>query len=394
MLSVRRRRRRTKPLLESGTIVIRIELTDADARRLEQAFLQASDRKLRDRTQIVRLAHRGRPHRDIAADLGITPRTVQRWLNAYLQGGFAALVPRKAKGQPPAIPIHLARDIRRWVIDGPASRGLDRANWTHAELADHLRKAHGITASRSAMQRFCRKNGIRLYRPTYRLLRGDPVKQAEARVELAELRTKAEAGELVLLSQDEARFPMVPTLGAALGVKGHRPTVGTRDCKDLLSVFAVVNVVTAALHCNILESPARARRVTGKSKTRRMQEAFAAHLRHVGRAYPKGKHERVVLIIDNAPWHRGQLIDEALADHPNLEFKRLPSYSPQLNVIEHFWKLLRRRATHNRFFESLSDLRRSIRASLCYFQTVKRRVRSMVAKSYPRPENQKASAGL
>ncbi len=199
---------------------------------------------------------------------------------------------------------------------------------------------------------------------------------------------------MVLLSQDEARFPMVPTLGRTLGVKGHRPTVGTRDCKDLLYVLAVINVVTGVLHANTLESPADAKRRTGQSKTRRMQEAFAAHLRHVGQVYPKDKHERVVLIIDNAPWHRGRLIDEALADHPNLEFKRLPSYSPQLNVIEHFWKLLRRRATHNRFFEGLSDPRRSIRASLCYFQTVKRRVRGMVAKCYPRPENQKVSAGL
>jgi transposase len=374
--------------------VIRINLTDVGARHLEQAFLQATDRKLRDRLQIVRLAHRGRAHRDIAADLGITPRTVRNWLNAYLKGGIAALVPRKAKGQPPAIPAHLARDIRGWVIDGPSGQGLDRANWTHAELADHLRKTHGITASRSAMQRSCRSHGIRPYRPTYRLLRGDPVKQAEARVELSELRARAEAGELVLLSQDEARFPMVPTLGATLGVKGHRPTVGTRDCKDLLYVSAVVNVVTAGLHCNTLESPARAKQKSGKSKTRRLQEAFAAHLRHVARSYPADANERVVLIIDNAPWHRGKPIDEVLADNPHLELKRLPSYSPQLNVIERSWRLLRRRATHNRLFESLSGLKRSIRASLCYFQTVRGKVRGLVAKSYARPANRKASAGL
>jgi hypothetical protein len=72
----------------------------------------------------------------------------------------------------------------------------------------------------------------------------------------------------VLLSQDEARFPMVPTLTATLGVKGHRPTVGSWDCKHLLYVFAVLNVVTAAVHANTLESPAappaaRARARTG-----------------------------------------------------------------------------------------------------------------------------------
>jgi transposase len=374
--------------------MIRIQLTDAEAVSLERAFRQATDRKHLDRLQIIRLAHRGRKHQDIAADLGITARTVQRWLNAYLGGGLDGLRPRKAKGNAPAIPAHMAEEVRRWVIGGPAGQGLDRANWTHAELADHLRKTRGISVSRSAMQRFCRKAGIRLYRPTYRFLRGDPVKQAEAREELADLRAKADAGELVLLSQDEARFPMVPTLGATLGVKGHRPTAGTRDCKDLLYTFAVVNVVTASLHSNLLASPARAKQRTGKSKVRRMQEAFAAHLRHVARLYPADKNKRVVLIIDNAPWHRGKPIDEALAENPHLEFKRLPSYSPQLNVIERFWKLLRRRATHNRLFESLAALKRSLRASLCYFQTVRGKVRSLIARSYARPTNQKALAGL
>lgn len=171
---------------------------------------------------------------------------------------------------------------------------------------------------------------------------------------------------------------MVPTLGATLGVKGHRPVVGTRDCKDLLYAFCVVNLVSAAIHSNTLESPKDAKKKTGKSKTARMQEAFAAHLRHVGKVYPAHKYKEVVLLIDNAPWHRGKPIDEALRENPHLSFKRLPSYSPQLNPIERFWKKLRRRATHNRLFDSLADLKKSIRASLCYFQTVRDKVKSML----------------
>lgn len=198
---------------------------------------------------------------------------------------------------------------------------------------------------------------------------------------------------MVLLSQDEARFPMVPTLCSTLGVKGHRPVVGTRDGKDLLYVLAVVNVVTGVLHANTLESPARAKATSGKSKPRRMQEAFAAQLRHVARLYPSAEHKRVVLIIDNAPWHRGKPIDEALAEHPHLEFYRLPSYSPQLNVIERFWKLLRRRATHNRLFDDLTDLKRSIRASLCYFQTVRGRIRTLIAGCYAQRPNQSVTTG-
>jgi transposase len=171
---------------------------------------------------------------------------------------------------------------------------------------------------------------------------------------------------------------MVPTLAATLGVKGHRPIVGTRDCKDLLYVFAVVNLISAALHTNTLESPKHAKKRTGPSKTRRMQAAFANHLRHVGRLYPADKYKRVVLVIDNAPWHRGNPINEALAENPHLEFYRLPSYSPHLNPIERFWKKLRRRATHNRLFDTLADLKTSIRASLCYFQTVRHKIKTMI----------------
>ena len=171
---------------------------------------------------------------------------------------------------------------------------------------------------------------------------------------------------------------MVPTLTATLGVKGHRPTVGTRDCKDLLYVFAVVNLVSATVHSNTLESPKNAKKTTGLSKTRRMQEAFADHLRPIGRMYPQEKHPRVVLVVDNAPWHRGKPIDEAMGENPHLEFKRLPSYSPQLNPVERFRKKLRRRATHNRLFDTLADLKTSIRNSLSYFQAVRHKVKSII----------------
>src|SRR5947199_5998659 len=102
---------------------------------------------------------------------------------------------------------------------------------------------------------------------------------------------------------------MVPTLAATLGVKGHRPTVGTRDCKDLLYVFAVVNLISAAIHSNTLVSPKNAKKQTGKSKTKRLQEAFADHLRHIGHVYPKSTYPAVVLLIDNASWPRGRPVN-------------------------------------------------------------------------------------
>ena len=127
--------------------MIRIRLPQEETQRLDQAFRHETDPKYRDRIHIIRLACRNRPHQDIAQDLAITPRTVQRWLNAYLDRGLDGLRPRKPKGAPARIPTHLADEVKRWVINGPAACGLDRANWTHEELADYLLKTKGIQTS-------------------------------------------------------------------------------------------------------------------------------------------------------------------------------------------------------------------------------------------------------
>jgi DDE superfamily endonuclease len=128
-------------------------------------------------------------------------------------------------------------------------------------------------------------------------------------------------------------------------------------------VFAGLNLLAGAVHANTRE-------ILKASKWQRRQRAFAGHLWQVGRMSPEAECRRVVLTIDNAPWHRGPLIDQALAENPHGEFYRMPSYSPQLSVVERFWKALRLRATHNRLFDEIADLKSSVRNSLRHFQTV------------------------
>ena len=108
--------------------------------------------------------------------------------------------------------------------------------------------------------------------------------------------------------------------------------MGTWDNKDLVYSFAAMNVVTGQLTTRLVESPADAKRRTGHSKTARLQQAFATHLRDVARAYPAALGKPVLLTIDNAPWHQGTRITEGLTAHPHLRLYRLPSYSPQLLI--------------------------------------------------------------
>jgi hypothetical protein len=62
--------------------------------------------------------------------------------------------------------------------------------------------------------------------------------------------------------------------------------------------------------------------------------------------------------------------------------------------IDRLWKTLRRQATHNMLFETLSDLKKPIRTSLCYFQTMRKRVKTLLQSTRKQKENQTGSMSL
>ena len=128
-----------------------------------------------------------------------------------------------------------------------------------------------------------------------------------------------------MLSQDEAQFPLVPTLCTTLGVKGHRPMVGTWDNKDQVYCFTALNLVTGQLTTRLREQPTRSKAKLGRSTQQRLQTAFVAPLQDIARMYPVCVYPEVVITIDNAPWHRGAGVGHVLAAHPHLHLYRLPS---------------------------------------------------------------------
>lgn len=73
----------------------------------------------------------------------------------------------------------------------------------------------------------------------------------------------------------------------------------------------------------------------------------------------------MVVVLDNAAYHHA-------ASLRPLTYRRLPRllclppYSPHLAPIERVWKLVRRLATHNRYFATLDELIKA--ATSCFDQ--------------------------
>jgi hypothetical protein len=60
--------------------------------------------------------------------------------------------------------------------------------------------------------------------------------------------------------------------------------------------------------------------------------------------------------MDNARYQRCATVS-ARAAELDLELLFLPAYSPNLNLIERHWKLVKKRCLTNRYYESFADFR-------------------------------------
>jgi len=70
---------------------------------------------------------------------------------------------------------------------------------------------------------------------------------------------------------------------------------------------------------------------------------------------------RVLVLSDNARYHHAKLHAEWRQDcSGKFSLLFLPPYSPDLNPIERVWKLTRRLATHNRYFEKIEQVAEAV----------------------------------
>ena len=78
---------------------------------------------------------------------------------------------------------------------------------------------------------------------------------------------------------------------------------------------------------------------------------------------------RLVLVIDNASYHRTKAIRQLLDDHSDHLFVIwLPPYSPELNLIEGLWGYLKRSALNNYFYGEIESLEAAVHEAFTELQ--------------------------
>lgn len=138
--------------------------------------------------------------------------------------------------------------------------------------------------------------------------------------------------------------------------RANRHEVRTRWGKqgriNLIGTLCLEGEAPQLLEYRMLEGPCRTEEVLG------YLDSLAEKAQREG--------GRVVVVLDNASFHKAEAIREARAgwEAKGLELYYLPAYCPHLNLIEGVWRRLKGFLMPRRYYDSLAELKQAVLSAL------------------------------
>ncbi len=73
----------------------------------------------------------------------------------------------------------------------------------------------------------------------------------------------------------------------------------------------------------------------------------------------------IIVILDNAKYHYSEAVRDLVEKSSRLRRVYLPTYSPELNLIERVWRYFKKNVLYNKYYENLAEFRN---ATIRFFQ--------------------------
>jgi len=98
--------------------------------------------------------------REVADFLGVSLRSVQRWLRAKLLLGESALVNRPRPGRPPKLDNIRAAAVLGWLDKSPSDFGFPTQRWTARRVGELIDREFGVQMNRRYLSDWLGRRGI------------------------------------------------------------------------------------------------------------------------------------------------------------------------------------------------------------------------------------------
>jgi transposase len=312
-------------------------LSAAERQALEDRRHTTGDKRVFCRCSALLWLDAGHTQEQVATLLDITTRQVRKWLRLYRQHGLDGLTTLHYQGDPGELDRSQIEQLKTEIQTGRFHSARQVADWLEQTLQVQYTESgakallHRIGASyhkvsgffwkadREAQQQFVRKydrQGRQLAATTRRYF-------------------------------VDACHPVwgVELLYCCWLLVGQRFYVGVGDGRKRLNILGA--------YCpedqEYLDLRLTRDNING--------EQFVNLLRLLRASHPEAT--RFILYLDNAKYYSKPVVQEYLHRHPEFRLEFLPTYSPNLNLIERLWKFVRKEALC-RWHKTFADMQTAL----------------------------------
>ena len=339
------------------------KVDQAGRESLNQAIKTVQNVKFYRRLKVIDLSAKGQTVAEIAPIFDLSDNTVRIYINRYDQGGLEGLKPNYGQGRNQT--ITLSKDELSAILERSPSQfeklNTGARNWNQPLLKQYLWAYHQIDVSQSAISAKFKQLGIPWNRAKKKVTSPDPLYTIK-RQQVEQLKQKAKIG--ILSSLDASDVDLDQPLKPAKLV--YLDSTDLHLCPEVGNTYQTdgeqLKVETPGKHnpwyalFGSLVYPSGEGLYT-IHQLKRHQEV-QAHLQQLIDTEPE---VFWFVILDNASAHTTPALDQFLQDNRHrLELVFLPTYSPNLNLIEKLWKMMRAQVTNNQPFADLSTLSEAV----------------------------------
>ena len=306
--------------------MIYIDFTDEEIKKLQTLHQRHPHAMIRRRAHVLLLKSAKLPHHRIAMITGYCENSVRHYLRVYRGKGIAGL--EEVKFYRPEARLKPFESIVREYIE--------KTPPTHiAKACADIEKLTNVSIKQTQMRAYLKALGV-----SCRKVASVPAKvniQAQQAFHDNELQPRleeAKKSERDVYFVDAAHF----VLGAFLGYLWSftRVFLRTPSGRQRFNVLGALHAINKQLVT-----------VTNDAYITSIQVC------ELLRKIAKNSTVPVTLVLDNARYQRCKLV-MGLAVELNIELLFLPPYSPNLNLIERLWKVVKKECLYSKYYENFS----------------------------------------
>lgn len=282
---------------------------------------------------VLYLKSQGVESAEVCRLCAISRSTYARYVREYRCGGLGKL--KELAG----VHRHSELDDYRALL---AADFCQRPPARVAEAAQRIAQLTGLKRGLTQVRQFLKSLGMKPRKVGQIPAKADVAAQATFKTTALEPRLQAaQAGRRIVFFMDAAHFVFAPFLGVVWCFA--RLFVKAPSGRQRVNVLAALNATTHEIF-------------TVHNLTYITAATVCELLRLLAGAHPDLP---LTIVLDNARYQRCTLVQD-LAQRLGIELLFLPPYSPNLNLIERFWKFVKKQCLYSKYYADAQAFQQAI----------------------------------